>query len=652
LLIFFCLLHVPSTAVYAEESKDDLEVIGENPKQKISGSDVKDSVIQKPDQLMTNVRSARVREEPSFDAAVEYGLKRGDIVSLIKKIGEWNYIERDDGKKGWGHDSIFFPEKTAQDRDIAQTGSLASMAVPEGFSEATASRPQGRSRDEKAGRFENEGLNSTKIPLREPPAEQKKTLHMAGSDGPEKKETLVKDDEDVSPETTAKKTSQVQEENTMAEEKASKSDISVHWSDNDSLSINFLDVDIREALSALALEREINIATSQEVTGKITVHLYNSSFDKALDAITLSGGFSFIKRGDLYYVFKPKEAQDPQAERLQMKIFKLKYAELGKVQEILSSIPGSRTIKIHDSTKTIIVEDSPENIKKIGNIIDQWDQLPRQVMIEAKILEITLTDDMSFGVNWSDLLGSVRIGTGGLSTATLPSSTSVSPVPSKGTGLFSNLITAAGTDRQFAAALDALQSKTNINTLSTPKILAIHGKPAKVQVGGQQGYKVTTNNEGISTESIEFIDTGTILEITPFIDDDNNVLLDVRPSIRSARIEEGIPVVNSTEVSTWLTAKNGETVFIGGLIQDSKSKTRDMVPCLGGLFGFGALFGRTTSNIGKSELVVLITPNIMDSRMKTVTSEVIENTRSIEEKLKKEPLPPVEQMIDFLSPMY
>ena len=651
LSLLFCLLLIPCSALSAGENQDKLEVMGNNSERKISNSGIIESVILKPNQLMTMVRSARVREEPSFDAAVEYGLKRGDVVTVLTKSGEWNYIVRKDGKKGWGHDSIFFPEKTDRNKNIALSGSLVSMGKPEGYSETTASGDKVLSSDKNIGGLENKDESSMKVPSIENTAEQKKALNLAGGDGLEKEAPQVKDDEDIAPDKSVEETSSVHNKSILTKEKTSKSDISVHWSDNEMLSINFLNVDIREALSALALEREINIATSQDVKGKITVHLYNVSLDKALEAITLSGGFSFIKKDDLYYVFKPKTSQDPQAERLQMKIFKLKYAELGKVQEILSSLPGSRTIKIHDSTKTIIVEDTPENIKRIESIINQLDQMPRQVMIEAKILEITLTDDMAFGVNWSDILGSVKIGTGNLSTAVLPSTAPVSPVSSQGSGLFANLITAAGTDKQFAAALDALQSKTNINTLSTPKILAINGKPAKVQVGGQQGYAVTTVNDGVSTESIEFIDTGTILEITPFIDDDDNVLLDVRPSIKSARIEEGIPVVNSTEVSTWLTAKNGETVFIGGLIQDSKSKTRDMVPCLGGAFGVGALFGRTTSNLGKSELVVLITPNILGSRMNTVTNEAIKKTKIIEENLKKRPLPPVEQMMDFLSPM-
>jgi len=400
------------------------------------------------------------------------------------------------------------------------------------------------------------------------------------------------------------------------------------------MTLNFYQSDIQEVLSALAIQQNINIVTEQEIAGDITVHLYEVPFDTALGAICQSGGFRFYKQNNVYYVYKPKVIEEPTTEKLEMRIFKLEYAEIEKIQQVLDALPNIRLIKIHEPSKTIIVEDNLKNIEKVEKLIRYWDAKPKQVLIEAKILEVTLTDDMSFGVNWEKMLGGdVTIGTGGFSSGVCPTGTGTgtSPVPADGSGVFANVITGAGTDWQFTAALDALNAKTDINTLSTPKILAIHNKPAKVQVGGQQGYTVTTVSDGIATTSVEFIDTGTILEITPYIDADNNVLLKVEPTINSAIIEEGIPVVNSTVVTTWLMAKNGETVFIGGLIQNTQNSTRTGIPCLGDIPLLGALFGRTTESTGKSELIVLITPRVIgdgDSR----TREAIEKAKEAEEK--------------------
>ena len=419
--------------------------------------------------------------------------------------------------------------------------------------------------------------------------------------------------------------------------------------DGNLVSLNFLNVDVREALSAIAMEREINIATAPDVSGEISVHLFGVTLVEALDAICLAGGFTYYKHGDLYYISKPKEAEEAEPEKSKVEIFKLNYADVTKVQEILSALPDMRMVKLHEPSKTIIVEDTPENIERVRTIINYWDTMPKQVLIEAKILEINLTDDMSLGVNWEKILGDVRVGTGGFSTATIPTTAPVSPVPATGSGIFANMITGAGTSYQFAAALDALRSVTKVNALSTPKVLAIHGKPAKVQVGGEQGYKVTTVNQGVSTETVEFIDTGIVLEITPYIDDRDNILLNVRPSITSATIEEGIPVTNTALVTTWLLAKNGETVFIGGLIQNNKTNIRDSVPCLGSIPVLGLLFGSTFRGVDKTEIVVLITPHIVDKGLKPLAEQAIEKAKTLEETFEKEPLPHSKQIREFFK---
>jgi len=416
------------------------------------------------------------------------------------------------------------------------------------------------------------------------------------------------------------------------------------------ITLNFHEVEIRELLSALAIKRETNIVMGQDVSGKVSLHLYRVTLDEALHAISLAGGFSHMKHGNTYYFYKPKEDKDPEAGRLQMRIFELQYAQVDKVQEVLDVIPGKRVIKFHEPSKTVIVEDTPENIKRIETIIRFWDRKPRQVLIEAKILEISLTDEMSLGVNWEKVLGDARIGTGGFGAAVPPTAEGTSPVPEIGLGVFANVITGAASRHQFTVALDALQTQTKVNTLSTPKILAIHSKQARVQVGGQQGYKLTTvTSTGLAVESIEFLDTGTILDITPYIDDEGNVLLNVKPSINSVTIDAatGIPTVSSTAVSTWLLAKSGETVFIAGLIQDQNTKTRAMVPCVGNLPGLGWFFRQTSRSIGKSELIVLITPQVVKTELERLNQEAIEKTNEVEEELRKPPLPPYKEFLDL-----
>jgi len=432
----------------------------------------------------------------------------------------------------------------------------------------------------------------------------------------------------------------------------SQAKLSIESTSNDLMSLNFFDVDIREILSALAIQREINIVAAREVSGEISLHLFDINLNQALEAICLAGGFTYYKRNDMYFVSKPKDDKDAKPEEFEIRIFTLQYAEIDKIQEILNSIPDMRMVKIHEPSRTIIVEDTLENIERVATIIRYWDIMPKQVMIEAKILEIRLTDDMSLGVEWDKVLGDARVATSSFSRAVIPTETNptVSPVPGVGSGIFSNFITGVGTSHQFAYALDALKTKTSVDGLSTPRVLAIHGKSARVQVGGQQGYSVTTVNQGVSQETILFIDTGIVLDITAYVDDTETILLKVEPSITSAELEEGIPVTNTALVKTSLLVKNGETAFIGGLIQDSKIKTKDAVPVLGSIPVLGVLFGRNSHALDKSEIVVLITPQIINDEVKTFKPQTQEKVEKLEKDFEKEPLPDHKQLFEMLLP--
>jgi len=399
------------------------------------------------------------------------------------------------------------------------------------------------------------------------------------------------------------------------------------------VSMNFNESDIRELLLALATKQNANIIMAQDVTGKISIHLNKVSLDEAVASIAMAGGYSYRKEKGIYFVYKTKEIRDPQFDRLQIKVFKLKFVKPDKVQDILSALPGLRTVKIHEDSKSVIVEDTPENIAKIAYVLEAWDTMPRQVLIEAQILQVTLTDTMSMGVDWKRLMGTVSVGTAGALA---------NPLLVPGANTIAQITAGVGTTGEFQAAISALQNLTKVDTLSRPKILAVHGKPARVQVGGKRGYRIVTANMGITQESIQFLDEGTTLEITPLIDNDGNIQLEVKPSIASTTIEKGVgaqsDVPNQTlqTISTTLIAKNGQTIFIGGLIQDSATTSRSMIPWLGKIPLLGWLFGQSNPSIGKTELVVLITPQVMEMEIQKTSAEVQKKMEQAGESLQKQ----------------
>ena len=398
------------------------------------------------------------------------------------------------------------------------------------------------------------------------------------------------------------------------------------------ISLNFNESDIRELLLALAMKQNANIVMAQDVTGKVTIHLNRVSLDEAIAAIAMAGGYSFRKEKGLYFIYKTKEVRDPQFDRLQVKVFKLKFVKTDKVQEILSSLPGVRAVKIHDDSKTVIVEDTPENVAKITSVLAAWDTIPRQVLIEAQILQVTLTDKMSMGVDWKRLIGTLSLGTAGALAA---------PVAASGATI-AQITSAVGTSGEFQAAISALQTFTKVDTLSRPKILAVHGKPAKVQVGKKRGYREVNVNQGVSQETIKFLDEGTTLDITSLIDDDGNIQLDVKPSVSSTIIEPGtgnrsdVPNQTVQMISTTLIAKNGQTIFIGGLIEDTAASGRSMIPWLGKIPFLGWLFGQSNPSIGKTELVVLITPQILEPEIQKISAAAEEKTQQAQERLEEQ----------------
>ena len=411
----------------------------------------------------------------------------------------------------------------------------------------------------------------------------------------------------------------------------------------DLVSLSFNESDIRELLLALAMKQNMNIIMAQDVVGKVSIHLNRVPLDEAVASIAMAGGYSYRKEKGIYFVYKTKEVRDPQSDRLQVKVFKLKFLKIDGVQNILSALPGVKTVKIHDDSKSVIVEDTPENIAKIAAVLAAWDTIPRQVLIEAQILQVTLTDKMSMGVDWKRLMGSVSLGTAG--AMALPVVAPALPLAGQlipGVNTIAQITAGVGTTGEFQAAISALQTLTKVDTLSRPKILAVHGKPARVQVGGKRGYRIVTANLGVTQESIQFLDEGTTLEITPLIDDDGNIQLEVKPTIASTTVEKGaigqsdVPNQALQTISTTLVAKNGQTIFIGGLIQDSATSSRSMIPWLGKIPFLGWLFGQSNPSIGKTELVVLITPQILDMDIEKASAAAQEKTEQTQEKLEEQ----------------
>ncbi len=359
-------------------------------------------------------------------------------------------------------------------------------------------------------------------------------------------------------------------------------------------------VEITEVMNLLSRKERTNILLSSEVTGTVSINLFDMTLDEAIRAIATAGGFEVEVVDGVYFVRKPpaEVADKKRLPPITLRSFKIQYSPVDVVEGVLREYLSERgKIKSLPGRQLLLVADEPEHVARIAKLLEEVDRRPRQILIEAQILEITLDETETFGVDWSRLFntggGTGAFGTRGFS-------------PDGATGFFFELLRP-----DVEVFLDTLRTRGRVRTLSTPRLMAIENQEASVIVGDRQGYKLTTTINQVTTESIEFLESGVILRVTPAVDDKGRVTLEIHPEVSTGTVSDGIPSQTTTEVTTHVLVPDGNTVFIAGLIRNSLTESRDGVPVLGDIPVLGALFSRQERISVNTETVVLITPRIV-----------------------------------------
>ncbi len=367
------------------------------------------------------------------------------------------------------------------------------------------------------------------------------------------------------------------------------------------ISLSIEELDIREVMQMLSREQRMNIFVAEGVSGDVSVNLYDMDTAEAVKLIAESAGFVVEQRNDSFFVIQREDAGKlRQSDRMEVRAFKVQYASTSEVESILQEyISEYGNIKALADNNMLVIEDLPSFLDKIETLLAEIDREPKQIMIEAKILEISLTDNQSYGLDWAKLFDSSD-GTGSLGTQGLANPSSA--------GLFAQY-----TNSNVELVLNALKARGRLRTISTPKLLAMEGLEAETVVGTEIGYRVTTTINQVTTESIEFLESGVILKVTPTVDRSGRIMLDIFPEVSTGVVsDDGIPSKATTQVSTRMLVPDGKTVFLGGLIQHQINNTREGIPGLGDLPIIGGLFSNRSKSIVSTEIVVLITPRIVD----------------------------------------
>ncbi len=367
------------------------------------------------------------------------------------------------------------------------------------------------------------------------------------------------------------------------------------------VTISVKNLDIKEVLSMLSSSRQLNFIFEEDVAGKVSLDLNEVPFYEAMRSAVAMAGYEVVRKGNIFFVRTPQTTDDITRALHDIRTFRLGYAQPADVQGVLAEIISANgKVLAYDATRSLVVEDRADVLDRVALIIEQLDRPPRQVMIEAEILEVRLSHDMRFGIDWS-LVFSEGTGSG-----TIDNTGFSGEAGGTSEGFF-----VAWAKGDFASQVEALEGVEDLTTLASPRLLAVDGEEAEIIIGGQLGFAVVTTVEGTIIQSVEFLDTGAQLRITPTIADDGHVLMKVNPEVSDGLVQEGMPSKTTAQVTSGVLVADGQTLLIGGLIRERDETTRSGIPLLMRIPILGGLFGRVTHEVSKSELIVLITPHIV-----------------------------------------
>jgi type II secretory pathway component GspD/PulD (secretin) len=387
------------------------------------------------------------------------------------------------------------------------------------------------------------------------------------------------------------------------------------------ISISVRDADLSSVLQTFSSETGINIIAGKDVGGKVSVSLNGVKPMDALTVILKANGYSFVKEGDILRIVP---ATGILSERF-IKTFTINYADIDELQsELVKLVPSLKDkVLTGKASNSLIINSNDPEIGRIAEIIKQLDEPPMQVLVEAKIFEMSLTNESSFGIKWR---ASDQNNAGNFvqSPGLVPANAQ------KSSGLFVQVL-----EKSVQAYLDALETRTDYDLLSCPKIMVLNNKEASLINGENIGYKVQTTSTStggtVVADEIRFLKTGTSLVFTPHISKDGYIQLDLYPRISDGIInpDTKAPDEKTTEARTRVIVRDGQTFIIGGLVRDKVQETITQVPGLGDLPLLGSLFKSKTLSKTKKEIVVMVTPHIVDA---TWISSTAQEVKAVDQK--------------------
>jgi len=436
------------------------------------------------------------------------------------------------------------------------------------------------------------------------------------------------------------------------------------------ISLDFQDIEVRRVLQLLADFTDINMVTADSVQGNITLRLKDVPWDQALDIILKTKNLDKRRSGNVIWIAPVTEltkaeeeeakaiAQSVKLAPLQTEYIQLSYAKAADIEKLMtqgknSSSSGSSnsggseplgdsvgsllsprgTVSIDPRTNTLIINDTAQKIDQIRKMIDLLDVRVKQVMVEARIVRASTSFTKEMGVKWgvlsqgitknNDLLVGGSETTlwnlrdpddDGKYTIERPDNLNVDlGVTSAGASKIAfGLISLS--DFMLDLELSALQADGYGEVISTPKVMTADKQTAKVATGQEVPYQSTTNSAAGSTATTSFKEALLSLEVTPSVTPDGKIqmLLNISKDSVADKAPNGELILNKNTINTNVLVDNGETVILGGVFEQITANQQTKVPFLGDLPWVGRLFRKDVKSDNKQELLIFVTPRIVN----------------------------------------
>lgn len=419
------------------------------------------------------------------------------------------------------------------------------------------------------------------------------------------------------------------------------------------ITLDFKDADIQSVLRIISFKSGVNIVTTTDVVGNVTIRLVDVPWEQALDTITKTCGFGYERLSEKIIMISSLEklAQQRKSlkdasemEPLDTQAFVLNFSKAEDVKASVEKLISPKgKITLETRSNTIIINDIKSNLKLVGDIIKNLDKVTAQVMIEAKIIETTLGTAEKLGINWTaqaTLSGAKRPATFPFPPESnskwmkniFPSASSSNTIfpatgaysfpynaPAVEDGFLVGDMTFGTLDfSSFKAVLEVLSSRSDTKILSNPRITTLNNQEAKMLVGTIVPIPTYEYSKETGTQTIkgyESLEVGIKLLVTPNINEKQYITLSVKPSVDEITAWTGPnnerPIVSTRSAETRVMIKDGQTLALGGLISEKKIKSHRGIPLLKDIPIIGYLFGKKEDTVDRTELLIFITPRII-----------------------------------------